>query len=176
VQSVALALACLVSFSLARYASAHIGSLSHADDLIGGLWAVIATAFVFRTTQAESVTAAKTRVAATALSFALCLGYLLFLPFHAWGLAALIAVGTLALTVLGQAADIAVAAITTAAVMVIAALGSHDAWQQPLIGAANTAVGIAIGVTASLLANGKLVDGLRRKPNATETRGCRLGG
>jgi hypothetical protein len=105
------------------------------------------------------------RVAATALSFALCFGYLLFLPFHAWGLVALIAVGTLVLTVLGQADDVAVAAITTAAVMVIAALGPHHAWRQPLIGAAATAAGIAIGVTASRLANAELVDGLRRQPD-----------
>lgn len=153
VQSVALALACLASYSLVRHASAHIHSLSAADDQVGGLWAVIATAFVFRTTQGESVTAAKTRVAATALSFALCFAYLLFLPSHAWGLAALIAVGTLVLTSVGQSGDIGVGAITTAAVMVIAALGPHHPWQQPLIGAASTAIGIAIGLAASWLAN-----------------------
>src|SRR5215471_9475367 len=90
-QSVTLALACLASYSLVRYASAHIHSLSHADDLVGGLWAVIATAFVFRTSEGESITAAKTRVAATALSFALCVVYLLFLPSHPWGMALLVA-------------------------------------------------------------------------------------
>ena len=115
VQSVTLALACLASYSLVRYASADVQSLSHADDLIGGLWAVIATAFVFRTTQNQSLAAAKTRVAATALSFALCFVYLLFLPFHPWGLAALIAVGTFVLISLGQSGDVGVAAITTAA-------------------------------------------------------------
>lgn len=164
--SVTLALACLASYSLVRYASAHIHALSHADDLVGGLWAVIATAFVFRTTEDESVTAAKTRIAATALSFALCFVYLLFLPFHAWGLAALIAVSTLLLTSLGQSGDVGVAAITIGAVMVIAALGPHHAWQKPLIGVVGTAVGIAIGLAASWLANGKLIDGLGRKPNA----------
>jgi hypothetical protein len=164
-QSVALALACLASFSLVRYASAHIHALSPADDLIGALWAVIATAFVFRATDRESITAAKMRVAATALSFALCFAYFLFLPFHAWALAALIAVGTLVLTILGHEDDVAVAAITSSAVMVIAALGPHHAWQQPLIGAAATAVGIAFGVTASRLANAKLADGLRRQPD-----------
>ena len=49
---------------------------------------------------------AKTRVAATALSFALCFVYLLFLPFHAWGLAALIAVCAFLLTSLGQSGDV----------------------------------------------------------------------
>jgi len=168
VQSVTLALACLASYSLVRYASAHIHSLSHADDLIGGLWAVIATAFVFRTTQDQSVTAAKTRVAATALSFALCFAYLLLLPFHAWGLAALIAVDTLVLISLGQAGDVGVAAITTAAVMVIAALGPRHAWQKPLLGIVGTLVGIAIGLAASSLADGNLVGGPRRQPAAQD--------
>jgi hypothetical protein len=163
VRSVALALACLASYSLVRHASAHIHSLSPGDDQIGGLWAVIATAFVFRTTQGESVTAAKTRVAATALSFGLCFAYLLFVPSHAWGLAALIAVGTLVLTSAGQAGDVGVGAITTAAVMVIAALSPQHPWQQPLIGAVATAIGIAIGLAASRLGSGRLVD--RRGPN-----------
>jgi uncharacterized membrane protein YccC len=166
VVSVTLALACLASYSLVRYASAHIHSLSHADQLVGGLWAVIATAFVFRTTEQESVAAAKTRAAATAFSFALCFAYLLFLPFHAWGLAALIAVCALALTWLGQSDDIGVAAITTGAVMVIAALGPHDPWKQPLIGAVATTVGIAIGLAASWVANRNIVDVVGRRPAA----------
>src|SRR5215471_13736058 len=88
----------------------HIHSPSHADDLVGGLWAVIATAFVFRTTEHESITAAKTRVAATALSFALCLVYLLLLPSHTWGLAVLVGVSTFLLISLGQSSDVGVAA------------------------------------------------------------------
>src|SRR5262245_62993209 len=118
-QSVTLALACLASYSLVRYASAHIHSLSHADDLVGGLWAVIATAFVFRTTEGESITAAKTRVAATGLSFVLCFAYLLFLPSHPWGMALLIGVSTLMLIALEQSGDVGVSAITIGAVMVI---------------------------------------------------------
>jgi uncharacterized membrane protein YccC len=176
VQSVTLALACLASYSLVRYASAHIHSLSHADDLVGALWAVIATAFVFRTTEGESITAAKTRVAATALSFALCFVYLLFLPSHPWGLALLIGVSTLLLIALGQSGDVGVAAITIGALMVIAALGPHDPWKQPLIGAVSTAVGIAIGFAASWFANVKLGNGLRREPSTAETRGLRYGG
>ena len=168
VYSVTLALACLASYSLVRYASAGIHSLSHADELIGGLWAVIATAFVFRTTQEESVTAAKTRVVATALSFALCFAYLLFLPFHAWGLAALIAADTFVLISLGQSGDVGVGGITTAAVMVIAALGPRHAWQKPLIGVAGTVVGIAIGLAASSAAEGNLVHRLRREPAAQD--------
>ena len=161
--SIGFALACLASFSLVRYASAQIDSLSHDDDLVGALWAVIATAFVLRPTQGETVTAAKTRVAATALSFALCFAYLLFLPFHAWGLAALIAVGTFVLISLGKTGDVGIGGITTAAVMVIAALSPHHPWEQPVIGAVCTAAGIALGLAASWLANSNRVDGFRRQ-------------
>ena len=161
-QSLALALACLASYSLVTYALARVHSLSHADDLIGGLWAVVATVFVFRARHDESVTAAKTRAVATAFSFALCLAYLLFLPFHPWGLALLVGVGTLVLTASGQAGDAGVAGITTAVVMVAAALSPHDAWQQPLLRAIDTAVGIAIGVAASWLATTSLLYGARQ--------------
>ena len=105
----------------------------------------------------------KTRLAATALSFALCFAYLLLLPFHAWGLAALIAVGTLVLTSVGQTGDVGVAGITTAAVMIIAALSPDHPWHQPLIGAVATAIGISIGLGTSWLVNGKLVGGLWRQ-------------
>jgi uncharacterized membrane protein len=69
-----------------------------------------------------------------------------------------------------------VGAITTAAVMVIAALSPHHPWRQPLIGAVSTAVGIAIGLAASWLATGNVVEGVRRKARATEARGLRSGG
>jgi len=82
------------------------------------------------------------------------------------GLAVLVGVSTFLLISLGQSSDVGVAAITVGAVMVIAALGPHDPWKQPLIGAVATAVGIAVGVAASLLANSELIDGLRRQPAA----------
>jgi uncharacterized membrane protein YccC len=176
VPRVTLALAGLARYSRVRYASAHFDSLSPADDLVGGLWAVIATAFVFRTTEAESITAVKTRLAATGLSFALCFVFLLFLPSHPWGMALMIAVSTLLLIALGQSRDVGVSAITIGAVMVIAALGPHDPWKQPLIGAVATAVGIAIGFAASWFANVALVNGLHRTSSVTETRGLRYGG
>jgi uncharacterized membrane protein len=37
--------------------------------------------------------------------------------------------------------------------MIIAALSPHDPWRQPLIAAVATAVGIALGLGASWLAN-----------------------
>jgi len=51
---------------------------------------VIATVFVCRFSYHQSTTAAVSRVAATSVSFALCLIYLIFLPFSAWALAVLI--------------------------------------------------------------------------------------
>src|SRR5262245_1982597 len=152
VQSIALALGSLATYSLVTNALAGVHSLSHADDLIGGLWAVLATVFVVRATYDESVAAAKTRGAATAFSFVLCFVYLIFLPFHPWGLAVLLGVGTLVLTAIGRSGDAVLAGITTAVVMVAAALSPHAAWQQPLLRAVDTAVGIAVGLAASWLA------------------------
>lgn len=150
-QSVALALGSLASYTLVTSALAGVHSLSHGDDLVGGLWAVLGTVFVVRPTYEEGVAAAKTRTVATAFSFALCFVYLLFLPFHAWGLAVLLWIGALALTAVGRSSDVPLAAITTAVVMVASALSPHDAWQQPLLRAVDTAVGIAVGLAASWL-------------------------
>jgi hypothetical protein len=41
---------------------------------------------------------------------------------------------------------------TTAVVRIAAALSPHDAWQQPLLRAVDTAAGIAIGLAVSWLA------------------------
>jgi signal transduction histidine kinase len=68
-------------------------SVSHADDLLGGMWAVVATVFVYRYTYGQDLAAALSRTAATSISFARRLAYLLVRPFHARGLAALSGVG-----------------------------------------------------------------------------------
>jgi hypothetical protein len=72
---------------------AHVFSISRDDDLLGGMWAVVATVFVYRYSYEESAGAALSRMGATSLSFALCFIYLLFFPFHFWGLATLIGMG-----------------------------------------------------------------------------------
>ncbi len=79
-------------------------SVSSDDDLVGGLWAVIATIFVTRTTCQRSFAAGVSRIAATLVSFALCLVYLIFLPFHVWALALLIGLSALATMLLGRPA------------------------------------------------------------------------
>jgi hypothetical protein len=43
-----LTIACLLSYWLVTYLLARLHSVSAADDMLGGLWAVIATVFVCR--------------------------------------------------------------------------------------------------------------------------------
>jgi len=50
------------------------------------------------------------------------------------------------MALLGRREDIVTAGITTAVVMVVAAMSPMDAWQQPLLRLADTMVGIAVGV------------------------------
>jgi hypothetical protein len=52
----------------------------------------------------------------TAVSFVLCLVYLLMFPFHLWGLAALIGIGTVMMSLIGRPDDIVTTGITTAVV------------------------------------------------------------
>jgi len=121
-----LAGACLFSYWVITSLLVRVHSVSNADDLLGGMWAVIATAFVYRLSSRESHGAALTRMSATVLSFALCLVYLLVVPFHPWGLALLIGVGAVVLSLLGRADDIVTCSITTAVVLVVAALSPHE--------------------------------------------------
>jgi hypothetical protein len=70
----------------------------------------------------------------------------LIFPFTPVGMAALIGTGTVAITLLARRDDIVTTGITTAVVMVVAAMSPLDAWHQPLLRLADTVVGIAIGV------------------------------
>jgi hypothetical protein len=152
VSSSELAGACLFSYWVITSLLVRVHSVSNADDLLGGMWAVIATAFVYRLSSRESHGAALTRMSATVLSFALCLVYLLVVPFRPWGLALLIGVGAVVLSLLGRADDIVTCSITTAVVLVVAALSPHDAWQQPILRLGDTVVGVAIGLSAAWIA------------------------
>ena len=139
-----MALACLITYSVMTYVLTPF--VDRPDALLGGMWATVATVFVFRETRAGSLAAGVSRLAATGVSFALCLAYLLVLPFHPAGLAALLGVGTLILMALGRRDDIVTTGITTTVVMVVAGMSPQDAWQQPLLRLADTVVGIAVGV------------------------------
>jgi uncharacterized membrane protein YccC len=90
-------------------------------------------------------------VAATGVSFIICLIYLIFLPFHLWSLAVLIAVSAFVVILIGRPGDGITAGITTAVVLSVAAVSPHDAWQQPILRFADTVVGTAVGVAAAWL-------------------------
>lgn len=156
-----LAAACLITYWLATRMLAHIYLLSRADELVGGLWAVIATIFVLRDSYRHSMTAAVTRMAATAVSFVICLVYLIFLPFDIWAMAALIGLSALAVTLIGRPGDAITAAITTAVIMGVAALSPHDAWRQPILRFADTVIGVAVGAGTAWLSLRMLRPGAR---------------
>jgi uncharacterized membrane protein YccC len=150
--SLALAIASAISYLLTTHALSRVHSLSPADDLLGGMWAVIATVFVYRETHKESIAAALSRSAATLLSFGLCLIYLLLFAFHPLGLAVLIGLGTFVLMMLGRDDDVITAGITTTVIMVVAAISPQNAWEQPILRLVDTAIGIAVGIAASVIA------------------------
>ncbi len=146
IHAVVLGIACLASYEVAKHALAGVHSVAASDANVGGMWAVIATIFVYRDTVNASRSAAISRVAATFVSLVLCLIYLAFFSFHPVGLAVLIVIGSLVMTVLGRPGDAIVTNITTAVLLVIAGLEPHNAWQQPILRLADTVIGVAIGI------------------------------
>jgi len=111
---------------------------------LGSMWAVVATVFVFRKTRARSLDAGLHRLFATCVSFALCLAYLLIFPPTELG--TVIGLGTLAMMLLVREDDIVTTRITSAVVMVVAAINPQEAWQQSILRLIDTVVGVAVGV------------------------------
>jgi hypothetical protein len=70
--SVLLAVACLISYWLTTRVLTLVYSVSKDDDALGGMWAVVATVFLFRDSYNQSLAAAVSRMAATLVSFVLC--------------------------------------------------------------------------------------------------------
>jgi hypothetical protein len=112
VECVVLAVACLITYWLAIHLLSRVHSVGRDDDLLGGMWAVLATIFVLRDSFGKSVAAAVSRMAATFVRFVLCLIYLSFLPLHAWALAVLVGASALAVMLLGRPGDAAVTAVS----------------------------------------------------------------
>jgi uncharacterized membrane protein YccC len=148
VYSATLTLACLASYLLTTRVLDTLDAVSKADDLLGGMWATVATVFVYRVGYRESLAAALSRVWATLLSFALCLAYLAAFPFTPVGLAVLVGLGALLLISVGREGDVVTYGITTAVVLVVAALNPVDAWKQPILRLGDTVAGIAVGLVA----------------------------
>jgi len=148
-----LALAALGSYELTtRILTDAISSRD--DQLLGGMWSVIATVFVYRESYKDSVSAALSRIAATSLSFILCLGYLLLFPFSSWGMTILIAIGAVILIMINRAGEVITTSITTTVVMVVAGISPQHAWRQPILRLFDTLIGIGVGITAAWIAKG----------------------
>lgn len=92
---------------------------------------------------------ALTRASATLVSFVLCLIYLLIFAFHPLELVVLIGLAAFLLSLAGRPQDVVTAAVT---VVIVAAISPHDAWEQPILRAIDTGVGIAVGLAASSIA------------------------
>jgi uncharacterized membrane protein YgaE (UPF0421/DUF939 family) len=149
--SLNLAIACLISYWITTTALS--GFVGNDNDYLGGMWATVATVFVFRDTRKASLSAGAQRFMATCISFALCQIYLWIFPFEAVGMAALLGIGTLIMKKLGRSEEIVTTAITTAVVMVVAAMDARHAWLQPVLRLIDTVVGIAVGIGAKWIAS-----------------------
>jgi uncharacterized membrane protein YccC len=146
---VSLAIACAISFSLATRLLSGWIVVSPDEDLLGGMWAVIATTFVYRLSYEKSAAAAVTWITSTSVSFVLCLIYLLLFPFHLRGLAALIGFGAVVMSMICRPDDIAPTGITTAVIMVVAAIDPRHAWMKPVLRMVDTLIGVAVGIVAA---------------------------
>jgi uncharacterized membrane protein YccC len=150
IRATMLAISCVASFWLITHMLADIYSVSRADNLLGGMWAVVSTIFVYRYSQAESFDVALSRMSATIISFVLCSVYLRIFPFHVLGMAALIAIGAIAVGLIGRPDDTIATSITTAVVLVVASTrGPDDAWRQPILRLVDTAIGVIVGVASA---------------------------
>jgi uncharacterized membrane protein YccC len=145
--AIGMAAACLISYWVM---TALLDKLVARDsDLIGGMWAAVAAAFVFRETPAQAVSAARLRFIATLVSFVLCLTYLLVAPPTAIGMAIILAAGAGVLQVLQRGDDTITMAITTCVVMVVAIMSPANAAAQPLLRLADTIAGMAVALVCS---------------------------
>jgi uncharacterized membrane protein YccC len=144
IYALAMAIACAISYWVMSYGL--VAFVDRNSDFLGGMWAVVATVFVFRDTQASSISAGSARLIATCVSFTPCLLYLLLFPFQPLGLAALIGIGTVVMILSRRREDIITTAIATAVVMVVAAMSPQNPWMQPLLRLVDTIVGIAVGI------------------------------
>ena len=149
--AIALSALCVISYWLITRLLARVFPVSRDDDLLGGMWAVVATIFVYRYSYKQSAGAALSRIAATSLSFVLCFVYLLVFPPEVWGMAAVIGIGAVLMSALDRPDDVITTGITTAVVMVVAAISPDHAWKQPILRLLDTIVGVAVGIAGALI-------------------------
>jgi len=148
---IVLSVLCVISYWLITHILSRAISISRDDDLLAGMWAVVATIFVYRYAYEETITAALSRIVATLMSFTLCLAYLLFFPFSVWAMAMLIGIGTVLMIFLRRRDDVITTGITTAVVMVVAAISPEHAWKQPILRLVDTIAGTTVGILGALI-------------------------
>ena len=130
IHAATLSVSCVISYWLITHLLSGAFAVSPDDGRLGGMWAAVATLFVYRFSHEQSIGAALARMAAASLSFILCLMYLLLFPFDLWG-TALIGIGALVMSTNGRPDDIITTGITTVVVVVVAAMNPRHAWIQP---------------------------------------------
>ena len=152
IHGVTLSLSCVISYWLITHLLTRSDRrLAGRQSSLGGMWAAIATLFVYRFGYEQSIGAALSRVASTTVSFVLCLAYLLLFPFHLWGLAVLIGIGAVTMSMIGRPDDTITTGITTVVVMVVASISPRQAWMQPVLRMVDTIVGVGVGLVAAWL-------------------------
>src|SRR5271167_1236912 len=113
-----MAVACAISYFLT---TEFLGSfIDHTNSLLGGMWAAVATVFVFRPTREGSIAAGISRLSATCVSFILCFLYIALFSVNAIGIGFVVGLGTIIMTLLGRRDDIVTTGITTIVVLVVA--------------------------------------------------------
>jgi uncharacterized membrane protein YccC len=168
--AVNMAMACAISYGIITQLLVRF--VDEPTKLLGGMWAVVATVFVFRESRASSLSAGLARLIATCVSFALCLVYLLIFPVTWPGMAVVIGLGTIAMMVMGCQDDTVTTGITTAVVLVVAAMTPEQGWQQPFLRLLDTVVGIVVGVLCNWCASYAFYRAVGDSPL---WRGCRRG-
>lgn len=142
--AIGMGLACVLSYWIMTRLLGHL--VGRDDDLLGGMWAAIAAAFVFRDTRSAALTASLGRLTATAASCVLCLALLSFTPPSALGMSMILTAGTVLLIAINLRDDIVTMAITTIVIMVVALISPADGKIQPVLRFIDTVVGIAVGL------------------------------
>ena len=139
-----MGIACAVSYFVTSWLLGLF--IDRSDSLLGGMWAAVAAAFVFRETREGSAAAGLSRLIATSVSFALCSIYFALFPVNSVGIGLLIGAGTIVMQRLRRPGDIITTAITTVVLTSVAAIDPEHALEQPMLRFFDTIMGIGVGV------------------------------
>ena len=142
---IALTIASLIAYALTY--SILEPFVNRPNDMLGGMWATLATVFVLKEARNPSLRAGVGRFFATCISCVLTFVYLLLFPFSPVGMAVIIGLGAIVVVLLGRRDDVVTTGITTAVIMVSAGLGPASlAWTIPPLRLLDTVIGIVVGV------------------------------